>query len=111
MTKFFSFSHNDDKFVESACVSHKRRFKIEQLEILRKYFPIMLGAHFISCVLLLVLLLVSRHSEGITGGIAFFAMYFSIFVHGLSVLNHIDTQIKMLKTFEKMESLSRADGE
>ena len=108
MASLFNLEKNDNNFVESACNASRRRAMIEQLEKGRKIQLVFLGVRLIFCILGLILLFVSR---GQMVAIAITVLFFWSAATYFTVYHRVDTQIKVLKTFERMESLPKADGE
>lgn len=99
MAKLFDWKKRDDYFVESMFVSVKRKAMIKQLESTRKLY---LGLMIF--VLMFGVILFFLGAKTISN---------SLFAFGMMVVfyTYTDTQIKMLKTFEKMESLPKANNE
>lgn len=99
MAKLFDLEKADNDFVESMLFPMKRRAAIDNLSKIRKY---QWGATIFLSVLWLIWALLSD-SASESGAIVLCLAAISA--------SYTDARIKMLKTFQRMESLQKADSE
>lgn len=104
MAKFFDFENDDNKLVETVFDPIKRRNWTKQLKKTRKRA---LEGILIS-LLLVFSFIVFAFLDRTTGSLGF--MVIALFIEIIFYII-IDTWVKMLIVFERMESLPKADSE
>jgi hypothetical protein len=103
MGKLYDLEKEDNDFTESVLIPEKRKTKIKRLEKLRKF---VLYAYIAMLVLFVMSVLSDIIADTGTTADKFTVVLLAMFMYYL-----IDIRLKFLKTFERMESLSKADSE
>ncbi len=105
MAKFFDWDGDDDKFVESMLVPARRKAMIRQLSRRRKRESRFLVA------MTLILIINTFLVIFLEAGIEDFSIFFVLWIIPAMSYGLLDYRLKMLKTFDRIESLPKTDGE